>query len=172
MEEFNRAFEKHFPLIFAIITSIAFGYFGINLFKIEAFEGTLNASISVSAVLVGFMSTMVAILISNNNSHTISKIREHNGIELLNSYFAAALISGFVLALGSTVGTMFIDMGGVLGKICSVLWICTSTFFAMSSLRVIVIMLAVLKRISNEIDCPNKNSIIVPDAKNAFLDNS
>ncbi|MEN6349352.1 MAG: hypothetical protein ABFD08_08165 [Syntrophomonas sp.] len=160
-------FEKFAPGALAGICLVAFACSEYNLLTNTNFLEVLRATISVSAVLVGFMATMIAILISNISTETISYIKDNDHISLLNSYFHSALLSGFVLAIGSTICIFSKNMTGIKALVISDLWVGASSFFVFSSFRVIFIMLAILREISDE---KNFGSFqpVEPDEKKAF----
>ncbi|TDS82602.1 hypothetical protein [Comamonas sp. JUb58] len=92
--------EKYFPVIFSLTTGFFAWYFE---FKIQAtkLEAILNSAISVSAILMGFLGTAKAMLLSfRSPKYTWLKSKPEIW-KILLGYFKAALLSNFTLCIGS-----------------------------------------------------------------------
>lgn len=161
--------EKFYPFLISSILLVVVILCDYNAVAHKEFGAVLSATINVSAVIVGFMATMVAVLISTINRRTLRRIEENQAMGLLNSYFQSALISGIILAVISTVLTMTIGTDNLTTKIASCAWIFLATFFILSSLRVILIMLAILRSFSMEETNKNKSGKIEADPDKAFM---
>jgi len=160
--------EKMYPFIVSSIVVLAAIYSNYNIIGHKEFSAVLAATINVSAVIVGFMATMVAVLISTINRKTLRRIEQNDAMELLNSYFHSALISGLILAVISTIITMFVGTDTIATKITSCAWLFLASFFAFSSLRVILIMLTILKSFSTETSEDTVSNKVEADPNKAF----
>ena len=168
----GRIIEKWVTFIVSVLSGFLCFYLKYDFLSNDNFRSTLNSIISVSAVLIGFMSTMIAILISSNSSETIKDIRaiqEGRIITTLNTFFQHAIISGFVLALGSNVISLVLNNIYELGPLISVLWLLCGVYFIASTFRVVMIMLEILKQLS--VDKP-KRKTIYSDPDKAFPNTS
>lgn len=142
--------ERGYPFVLSALIVIVAYSCNYNIIAHSKFSSVLSATINVSAVIVGFMATMVAVLISTINRKTLRRIKDNNAMGLLNSYFRSALINGLLLAVFSTILTMFVGVDDSLIRHLAYLWIFMASYFVFSSLRVILIMLTILESFSLE----------------------
>jgi hypothetical protein len=165
-----RFIEKIYPITIALITAIMCYVCKFNVLINKDFSITLNSTISVSAVMVGFMATMVAVLVSTVNTVTLQRIQDNNAMGLLHSYFHSALITGFMLAIGSIATSMLLGTSGLKGERITTIWVFIAVYFVFATARVISIMLAILRSISNESTNRNESqsSTIQSDPERAF----
>ncbi|NLO89927.1 MAG: hypothetical protein GX088_06355 [Clostridia bacterium] len=160
--------ERFFPFVCAIFAGFAVFIYGLKLKDIKNVNELLAATVNVSAILIGFLSVMISILISITGSRVMKRIRENNATELLNSYFFWALISGFIVAISSMVLTVFYNIDLASAKFLTALWVFITTFFLISSFRIVLILLRILKNVVEEDEAASKPNYIRPDGKKAF----
>lgn len=165
----SRQVEKMYPFIISSVVVLVVVLCNYNVMSHNEFCTVLSATINVSAVIVGFMATMVAVLISTINRKTLRRIKDNDAMGLLNSYFRSALISGLILAVISTILTMLVGSDNLTTKITSWVWFFLASFFIFSSLRVILIMLTILESFSTEAAKENVGDRVEADPNKAFV---
>lgn len=94
--------EKYFPVVFAGLTGFALWFFDIRV-NPQKLDSVINSAISISAILMGFLGTAKAMLLSfRSPKYTWLKARPVVW-GLLLGYFRSALLSNFVLCVASII---------------------------------------------------------------------
>lgn len=110
-------------------------------FTNSGFTDVLNASITFSSILVGFIGALLAILVSIRDSEIIGYIFSVIDKDIFHSYFREAIVSGVVTVISSAL--LFVAQGDLRlwgGR----LWLGIVLFFMCASYRVINILLAIV----------------------------
>lgn len=95
--------EKLYPFIFSLLSFII-GFIYLNLVHISytsAFDNVLNAVITFSSILVGFIGVLLGLLFSISNSPIVSKMFEKSEKYVLKNYFIDSIVSGILLVFFS-----------------------------------------------------------------------
>lgn len=132
------AFENYYPYLLAIISACIWYGTDIEFAKSDAL---LSATLSVSGILIGFLATCKAILISMN-SPIIARLKQTGYIQDLVSYFAQAIWLNIAFCLVNVIG-FFGD--NIKTTWYPYVWILCAVCAAMAFVRVTEIMLKVFK---------------------------
>ena len=73
--------EKRYPCIIAIVITLAIVISGYKVNDVQKFEKMLSSTINMSSILIGFLATMISILIANTKSIIIKKIKKLEIVE-------------------------------------------------------------------------------------------
>ncbi|NUK30997.1 hypothetical protein HT574_13145 [Parageobacillus sp. VR-IP] len=166
-----RIFERIYPIGISIIFAIIIYNQHITFNIIPKIEPVLNSVVTVSSIVIGFLAAMVSILIAITNSKVMKRIREGKAEHLLTCYIREAIISGILLALGSTIAYLFVDYDGKKADLIFSVWFFMVIHFLLSSFRILNIMLNILSTIPKEYKEHEKKDskmVYTPKKENAF----
>lgn len=136
-------FERLYPLIFGCSLGLLSWLLDMNLPSDEGrFTALLSASISVSAILVGFLATMKSILMALPG--VIDRLRAANYLDILSNYLFEGTLANFVFCLFN-IACFFLPLSSKAFDVISALWIALGVASALSFWRVTKLMLLVMK---------------------------
>lgn len=112
------------------------------------FDNILNGVITFSSILIGFIGVLISILLTIKDSNLIRELFKKVQGKILKKYFKFSLISGFLVVLFSLIlyfnnRPIFIYKEKQI-DISIILWTLFLSYFAMSSLRIIDIMMHII----------------------------
>lgn len=149
--------EKHFPLIFTVIAAVILFYFKINILELDGFQSILNATITITSIIIAFLGTMMTILITLANEKVMVEIRRNNKHKDLLKYIKATIFSGLILALYALFLFIYDSDASRTSTFLSTLFISLCIYFVMSSYRIFAIVVLILDKIlDNKTDLPPK----------------
>jgi len=108
--------EKYYPIVLAIISFIMFftlTYF-VELNYGEPFENIVNAIITFSSIIVGFIGVLLGLMSSIRDKPIIIELFKRSDIKVLRRYFNDSLSSGIILIFFS----MFLFLEDYLSRNC------------------------------------------------------
>ncbi|MCX7884656.1 MAG: hypothetical protein N2448_06465 [Caloramator sp.] len=163
--------EKYLPFIISI-------FFGIYIFlgkynpnSINNFKDILSSVINLGAIFIGFLATMISILIALTGKRVIKRIQNNNATELFNSYLFIPIIVGFILVLLSITIIPISNYNNNTSRNFFVLWSFMLVYFLTTSIRIIIILQRIFKEIIKEYEDKISNQqikVIKPDITKAF----
>lgn len=130
-------FERTYPYLFGILAAIIWIENGCSFPKADSI---LSSTLSVSGILVGFLATSKAILMSMN-SPLISELKKSGYIHELVEYIGHSIWLNLLFCTTNVVG-YFINQESIY---FSTIWIALSVSSIMSFVRVTHIMLNIFK---------------------------
>lgn len=136
-------FEKYFPYILSVVIMVGLYYFNI-LETRNISDNLLISMITVAAIIIGFLSTMLAILATISSSRIMQLIRKQKVVDLLYRYFKEAIYLGFIAIAISILVLMF---PSILCFMIAYLWFLAILCFMFSSFRIINFMLIIIKNV-------------------------
>jgi len=141
--------------------------YGITLKSITNFKEVLGSVINISSILIGFIATMMSIIIAVADKRVIKRIRDYNGTDLVIAYFAQTLLAGFVVAIYSTSLTPFAESPSSHAKWALSIWGALVTFFIATAIRILHVMLGILRSVIEDVgdEIPE---VVEADAEKAF----
>jgi len=145
-----RIIERTYPYIISIFLGFIIYIFRLEINDIENFKEILSATVTFSAIIIAFLSTMVSIFISLTNSEVMKNINEAGGNGLLTSYIAETVIGGLFLVVFSIILFIFLDYKGNFSNLLVVIYISLFSFVIFSSYRILKISLKILTNVLNE----------------------
>jgi len=165
-EKYDRFIEKVFPQIIALIIGVVVFISGYDISTTKNFQDLLRSIITISAILIGFLATMMSILIAVSAKRVVKRIRENNATRLLQSYFFQTLASGMTVAILSTLLNLFVGVSGGLSRFLLVLWSALTVYFLGCATRIMLVMVGVLHTVVSDEDntLNNQPSVEVADA--------
>ncbi|MGD7050765.1 hypothetical protein [Rossellomorea marisflavi] len=110
----------------------------------------LNAIVTVSAIIIGFMGTMASVLISLTNSKVMDKIRKKKAEKVLAGYIKISIIAGLLLALYSLSLNLFENYSGKGSNWMLIALVVLTIFFLLSSYRIFNVLLNILTSVLME----------------------
>lgn len=169
-------FERIAPITLTIIIVIISSFSHVDFSKIKDYKFLYSNIISFSSIIIGFLITMVSILITLTGKRVLKKIHEENADNLLSGYFIYPIASGVVLALYSIISGILFDESVyfVSSKVMSIIWIALVAYFVLTTCRIFYIMLKLLKSINVENNAPKseREEIKVDNIKFSDNDNT
>lgn len=92
--------EKYFPAVFSFAAGFFAWYFELKI-QASKLDGIINSAISVSAILMGFLGTAKAMLLSFRSPKYTWLKSKPEAWKILLGYFKRALLSNFILCVSS-----------------------------------------------------------------------
>jgi hypothetical protein len=138
--------ERFSPLFWGVITAI-YSYFWIpEELHPKIIKDFLNPVINVSAITVGFLTTVMTVLITIDTKEVIQWLKSANYYQRLISYLMSAVKSAFLVAITSALGSI-LDTNSLPSweKIGFSLWLGLLIYTVMASYRVINIIVTILR---------------------------
>lgn len=145
-----RKLEELFPSIVALIVLIAFIFTKWNLKDVKNLDAILEATGTISSIIIAFLATMISILITLGSSEVMKRINKNGGAPLLVGYNKEAIISGFFLAIYSMVLNVFVDLTGTLSNLLLSVLVSSIVHFTLSSYRIVHFGSKILTEVLNE----------------------
>ncbi|MFA2812041.1 hypothetical protein [Bacillus mycoides] len=145
-----RKIEYLYPFLLGIIVVVVVYQFNITLASIKNLLSILSATVTISAIIIGFLATMVSILISLTNSNVMQRLKSARANETLSWYIKEAIIIGFMLAIYCLVLHMFDKYDGNGSKLLVSFYAGLLTYFVFAAYRIFHIILNILTSVLNE----------------------
>lgn len=156
----SKNIEKNYPLIISgFVGLLMLINTDVTSISIQL-EKILDASITFSSIIIGFLSALLGIIFSIKNTEIIDSILNYDYTrETFVEYFKKSIISGFFTIMLSSV--LFLDelipnikiekinYEIMLLKYLFILWCAVLTYFILSSYRIIDILMIVILDKSN-----------------------
>lgn len=73
------------------------------------FSDILNSFVNMSSIIIGFLATMISILIATVRKSVMRKIKANNATRLLTNYINTAVMSGILITVYSVTFNAFLD---------------------------------------------------------------
>lgn len=153
--------ERYLPLLFLVIYLIIIvvhklivGYeIKVTLYSSDIY----NSLITLSAIIIGFLATMISVFISVVGSQAIKRIQQSGDIALIRIYFAEALISGFILTILSIILLVLYSEQMSLDLIYHLIYFGIIVYFLLCTIRILWLSLNILSSALEE-GAPSKKS--------------
>ncbi|WP_156521147.1 hypothetical protein [Magnetospirillum moscoviense] len=148
-------FEKHHPLIIAIMGGAVFWYFGSPLPPKDAFASMMSASAGASAILVGFLSAAKAVLISSSKSPSFEALKDsgYSG-ELFNFIKSSiewsigfAVLCIVLMFINPAERHVIVAASLEINNPFMIVWVCSGIIVIAKFLRVTRIIFSILKQL-------------------------
>ena len=139
--------EKWYPLFFGVIFAILCSYFFTNNPSLNSFKELFSATTTLSAIVIGFLSTAVSILLTIIESYIMQQIINGQVYDKLINYFMDAIQWLFILTLLSFIGIL-IDITQFYQPFKSLafgVWALAFMTSGLSSYRVIHVFTSILR---------------------------
>ena len=146
----NKNFDNYYPLACGAI--ISFAYLGLFSFYpkfalAKGFRDIFISSITINAIVIGFLATAKSILISIQNSEVVKWMKETNTYETTIKYFMDAIL----LAMACAVWSMFLLLIDFSNPVKYILWwiavwVFVFVYAMLSTYRIIRIFSKVLRK--------------------------
>ncbi|MCM3404244.1 hypothetical protein [Cytobacillus oceanisediminis] len=145
-----RKLESAYPYVFSIIALVIIIFMKWNISDVKNFSSILGSAVTISAIVIAFLATMLSILITLTNAEVMKRINAGDGEGLLISYVNTAIIAGFILAVYSMILYIFIDLSGLASNILLAIFTGLITFFILASYRIINLVSGILGKVLKE----------------------
>lgn len=145
-----RFWENCYPYIFGLVFGGVVFAFKWGVSDVNYFEMILNATITISAIIIAFLATMISILITLTNSNVMKKIKDNNAQNTLTSYIMQTITAGLILSVYSLALFMIIDYSGGYSNILLTIFVFLVSVLIFSSFRIVYINSKILKSVLNE----------------------
>ncbi len=153
--------ERFIPMTLAIVVVCAAFIFKVDLYNIGDYKFVYSNIISFSSIIIGFLITMVSILVTFTGKRVMRLIKSNRAENLLKSYFSFSIASGVVVALLSILLGIIFDYFAAaelntlpnifsMTRALSILWIFLFSYFMSATARVFYVMLRILKSVIEE----------------------
>ena len=166
----SKYWEKYYPLVIAIITTILTFYFKLIIDPQKSnIANVLSAIINMSAIIIGFLAAMISVVIAISDSKIMQDIKNFKKSNDLNWYLFFPIILGFIVAIGTTLCFMMQNINCYVVRIISLFWVFFVTLFFASTFRVTSLLYQILKHISTPVnlkDTANKTINVSSDSVN------
>ena len=159
--------ERWYPQITAVVVALGVFFLPYDLSG-KNFSQILSSVITIGAILIGFLATMMSVLITITGRKVIKRISALGASGQFTGYFFVTLTSGFILVVASTALNPFTELKGTLSHFLFVGWIFVVTFFILAAFRIVHLMAKILKSVMEEVDQISNDQVVIPDATNAW----
>lgn len=153
-----RFWENYYPYIFGLVFGVVVFAFKWGISDVNYFEMILNATITISAIIIAFLATMTSILITLTNSDVMKKIKDNNAQNALTSYIMQTITVGLILSVYSLALFMIIDYSGGYSNILLTIFVFLVSVLIFSSFRIVYINSKILKSVLSEQRQESKDS--------------
>lgn len=99
----SRNLERLYPYLISLIVVIVLFAMKINQITIMRFDILISSIISISSTIIGFIITIIAILIGLLNERVMKLIKKNNAMNLFREYLISPVIIGFILIILSNI---------------------------------------------------------------------
>lgn len=128
--------ERGYPLIIALATSLVAKVFKINYIDSDGLESALDAVITMSSLIIGFMGTLIPIIIGlKSESEFVRYVFRNDHKNLFFKYIKATISSGIWLIAATVILYFENDIKGVLHKNMFYIWIFLLIYFMLRTYR-------------------------------------
>lgn len=146
----RRIWELYYPIIFATLIIIPVLIYKWDLSNVKNISSILSSGVTIGAIVIAFLATMISILISISNVEVMKRINRNDAEGDLIIYIEVTIISGFLLAVYSLVLNAFIGTSGTSSHVLFTIFVWILTFFIFSSYRIIHIFSRILNQVLKE----------------------
>lgn len=160
--------EKWLPLTISLLVGICIFIKKCIPKDIQNFTDILSSVINFGAIIIGFLATMVSVLIALTGKRVIRRIQKNNATGLFTSYFVVPIVLGLLMIILSIFLMPLEKCDDFPTRVLFSLWIINIVYFLTSSFRIIRILQKVFKDIVNEYEESKKPEIVVPDQTTIF----
>lgn len=108
----------------------------------DSFQHVLEAAVTFSSIVVGFLGALLAILMSIRDSEIVGFMYKHVDKAVLRGYFKSAILAGIATVVFSS--ALYILPSGLMGDLASICWASVVGYFILASYRIIDILLEVI----------------------------
>ena len=166
-----RLIEKWYPFIFGIFVVGFCVYQEIINKNIPRFPELVSSCINMSSIIIGFLATMISILITSVDKSVMQKIRKSNAIDLLTNYVSVAVISGLLVVVYSVGYSTVIERSESLYWYAFLGWVFVVALFLAATFRIMHVMLKILTCIAKENDQEEVANVIGSEKFNINIGN-
>lgn len=159
-----RLVEKYYPFILGGCSVFICVICKFTSSDIPKFENMLSSYVNMSSIIIGFLATMISILITSVDKNVMKKIKKFNVMNLLTNYINVAVISGLVVVIYSVGYSTVIDKTEGVYWYMFLIWVFVATLFLAATFRMLQVMLKILTNIANESDKEIENNVM--DSRN------
>ncbi|WP_338473337.1 hypothetical protein R4Z10_21580 (plasmid) [Niallia sp. XMNu-256] len=145
-----KLWESCYPYVFAIIFGVMVYFFGWEISDVNKFDLILNATVTLSSIIIAFLGTMISILLTLTNAKVMQRIRDNGAHNTLTAYISQAIVAGLILVIYSMTLFMFMDYEGKYANILLIAFVLLITFLFFSSYRIMYVISNILKSVLNE----------------------
>ncbi|MFU2018918.1 hypothetical protein ACM6Q7_28615 [Peribacillus butanolivorans] len=145
----KRNIEFLYPLSLGIISGIIISLLDFNLTSIKNILPILSSTVSITSIIIGFLATMVSVLISLTNTKVMERIRNAEANETLSWYIKEAIIIGLIFAVYSLILHMFDGYKGKVSNLLLAFYVLFLTYFISATYRIFHIILNILTSVLN-----------------------
>lgn len=146
----EKVWESWYPYVFAIISGGIVYLLKLEISDVEKFDLILNASVTISSIIIAFLGTMISILLTLTSAKVMQRIREHGAENSLTSYISQTIVVGLILALYSMSLFMFLEYNGEFSNALLTTFVVLLTFLFVSSFRIMNLIAGILKSVLSE----------------------
>lgn len=149
-KKFRVFIEKYWPYALSAVVVMLCARLKITRFHIPHFPEMLNSFIGMGSIIIGFLATMVSVLIAAVGRSTMRRIEKNNSTELLTEYINVAIVTGLLAALYSVIFNAFLDDYESIYWYLFLLLIFIIVLFLSATYRIINYLLMILSNIAKE----------------------
>jgi ABC-type spermidine/putrescine transport system permease subunit II len=161
-----KVWEGIYPYVFSTIAIVIILFGKWEIIDVKNFESILNATVTVSSIVIAFLGTMISILLTLTNAEVMKRIRVNGAHTTLTSYISQAIIGGLLLAVYSMVLFMLVGYTGILANILLAAFLGLVVFLFGSSFRIMYVISRVLTSVLNEKNSYNLDiEVVTPIVK-------
>lgn len=166
----KRYLEEYGPIVFSLIITFLCVCFKITRFHINNFTNILNSLISMISIILGFLATMISILIAAVSRRTMKRIEQHNATSILTSYINVTIVSGLLSSVISVAYNTFLEQHENIYWYMFLVWVFIVSLFLSSTYRILYLLLNLLNKLATEDKDENHNIYKQSDPKKLHFD--
>ena len=176
LNKHSRKIEEWIPFFFAIVIAVIIffipKFFHCNLIPSQSkFENILEITINITAILIGFVATMLAVLSSLSSAYVIEILRKTKTSHLIYHYFKKSLYWGSSFLIISLGLILYLESLKEYIGLIFLFWIFLLLISVLSSFRIIYFMLRIIEKEDSVRSSPHKETEpIKPSIRHKPLD--
>lgn len=142
-----KCFEKYCPIGMAVIAIIVALLFKLNELTIGHFDSLISALLTISITIIGFIITVLAVLIGLMNEKVMRVLKGTNKISDFKIYLIMPMLYGLILIVISTTLLCIVDSTGLIDKPWVYRLLAVLVAFIVSTIRLVVVLYLFFKTI-------------------------
>lgn len=147
--------ERIWPYAITVILGALFYKAKIN--EIKNFKDILTCNVTFASIIIGFLATMLSILVASSDKPVVVKLKNKNKFKLLNLFITIPIIVGFISVISS-----FFLIPNSESKTLSTsklfyIFICLTILFIATAIRAITVMVFLINNIDNPNDIEERD---------------
>lgn len=147
--------ERIWPYAITVILGALFYKAKIN--EIKNFKDILTCNVTFASIIIGFLATMLSILVASSDKPVVVKLKNKNKFKLLNLFITIPIIVGFISVISSFFLIPDSESKTLSTSKLFYIFICLTILFIATAIRAITVMVFLINNIDNPNDIEERD---------------